>query len=693
MATNKLQQLFVLKADDQTGPVLKAVTADFKKMGKNISSVGAGFTKKVTAPIAGVAAGLAYLGKNGLDAADRMQKLSQKTGAAVEFLSQMRGVAELSGVEFEQVAQSIVFMNKSLGESALGIGEAKGALQELGVSLGDLQGMSPEQQFAFLTEQLMGIDDVAKRTALATKILGDSGASISQVAENMGLLNTETLKNYKITTEQANRAATFNDAITILKGSIANFALDLATSLAPALEEVTKKITEGIEWFKNLSDRTKIIIGVIAGIAAAIGPLLNVVGNLITLLPMVATGIRAIIGAFSNLNPWVRAISLAITGLTLVWSLWGDEIKEGVGRSFVWIKNAWKDTRLAFIKGMIIVVKNWKRMVDGLWDLFYPVIELLTKVYTKYIQFILKGVSLFLDKIAGMLEKLPDKLVPDGWVDGLRNASKEVDNFGENLDLTELVNNGKENLDNLTESVINALEEQKAAIEAQPDAIYKKKPNKDEGGDGEAEGSALVEPTAKVEAPKLWKDEDSPAPVTDFLILDDDEVMKDVDNILYGMDRFKQTVGDLGGEIQDNLGDAFSNALFEGENFFDSVGDMLKDLGKQLMKSAFVNILGNIFSGGGVGGLSLLTNVIGGRSGGGKIGAGQSYWVGESGREIFTPSVSGYITPESQIGSTNNITSNINISVAGISIDDPVVLRKVATAIADEQKRISRTYR
>lgn len=58
-----------------------------------------------------------------------------------------------------------------------------------------------------------------------------------------------------------------------------------------------------------------------------------------------------------------------------------------------------------------------------------------------------------------------------------------------------------------------------------------------------------------------------------------------------------------------------------------------------------------------------VTNAVGslaGKAGGGQVVGGQSYIVGERGKELFTPSQSGSITPNNQLGGGGGITVNIN---------------------------------
>ena len=57
--------------------------------------------------------------------------------------------------------------------------------------------------------------------------------------------------------------------------------------------------------------------------------------------------------------------------------------------------------------------------------------------------------------------------------------------------------------------------------------------------------------------------------------------------------------------------------------------------------------------------------------------AGQTYMVGESGAEDFTPSVTGRITPHSQSGGRSEVNVNFNITaVDSQSFDELLVQRR-----------------
>ena len=70
-------------------------------------------------------------------------------------------------------------------------------------------------------------------------------------------------------------------------------------------------------------------------------------------------------------------------------------------------------------------------------------------------------------------------------------------------------------------------------------------------------------------------------------------------------------------------------------------------------------------------GLGLFGNLFGGfLQSGGPARAGKSYIVGEKGPELFTPSVSGMVTPNSNMGGSTNIVVNVDASGSSVEGDE-----------------------
>ena len=120
----------------------------------------------------------------------------------------------------------------------------------------------------------------------------------------------------------------------------------------------------------------------------------------------------------------------------------------------------------------------------------------------------------------------------------------------------------------------------------------------------------------------------------------------------------------LGLSLVNNFADSFSQAVVSGENFLVSMGNIFKDLAKQiaamLVKAA---LLAAVFSmipglgaaqtaaGGATNFRGLLSGMMGGAfANGGKPPLGKVSLVGEAGPELFVPSSSGTIVPNNALG-------------------------------------------
>ena len=58
-----------------------------------------------------------------------------------------------------------------------------------------------------------------------------------------------------------------------------------------------------------------------------------------------------------------------------------------------------------------------------------------------------------------------------------------------------------------------------------------------------------------------------------------------------------------------------------------------------------------------------------GKAAGGPVTGGQTYVVGEKGPELFTPTSSGHITPNDELGGSTNIVVNVDASGSDVEGD------------------------
>lgn len=130
-----------------------------------------------------------------------------------------------------------------------------------------------------------------------------------------------------------------------------------------------------------------------------------------------------------------------------------------------------------------------------------------------------------------------------------------------------------------------------------------------------------------------------------------------------------ETVGQSFADMGKRVADSFTDLLFSGEMSMSKLGEMSRNLGKELFQNPFMDwakggvssAISGLFGGGGGGGLGgLFGGLFGGfRAMGGDVAAGMSYVVGENGPEVFRPNVGGSIVAN---GAGGGVTVNQYIS-------------------------------
>ena len=150
--------------------------------------------------------------------------------------------------------------------------------------------------------------------------------------------------------------------------------------------------------------------------------------------------------------------------------------------------------------------------------------------------------------------------------------------------------------------------------------------------------------------------------------------------------KLKETVGtsenlkekfmEIGKSVEEGMVQGLTDAVMGTKSLSEAASGVLNNLKRQLVEvaaqravSGIGNSVGGLFGGGKKGGGGGIGGFLGGlfkRQAGGPVSRGQSYLVGERGPEVFTPSKSGRISPNSAMGggTVNNITINVDASGA-----------------------------
>ena len=147
----------------------------FNSVNKNINSTQSAM-KKLAGAFAGAFAvrQIIQFGAETLALADSIGKTADSIGVSTKFLQQYQFAAQQSGIETEQFNKALRFFSKGVGEATMGIGLAKRAFEEMGISITKSGGETKksEELFKEFFVRLESIEEPFKRNALLAQVFG-----------------------------------------------------------------------------------------------------------------------------------------------------------------------------------------------------------------------------------------------------------------------------------------------------------------------------------------------------------------------------------------------------------------------------------------------------------------------------------------------------------------------------------------
>lgn len=285
---------------------LRAASEQFKEWGGSLTEAGQKM-QGLSMAAAGVVAALAGISYKAGTNADDLNTLSKVYSINTGDLQKYAVAADLVDVSVEDIAKSHVKLEKSMYSANTGSKSMQEAFDKLGVSITDSNGELRDGDAVWQdTISALGqMTNDTERDALAMQLMGKSAANLNPLIADQGETYknlTDTLKQYDldfVDQETLDKANEFNDSLDTMKaiGSVAlsTVGSQLAAYLAPALEKVVGWFGKVAEWLSKLSPEVLTVIGVVAGVVAAIAPVLLILGK-------VAFAISSIMSLMSTLN-------------------------------------------------------------------------------------------------------------------------------------------------------------------------------------------------------------------------------------------------------------------------------------------------------------------------------------------------------------------------------------------------------
>lgn len=241
-------------------------------------------------------------------------------GLSIEDVTTALSAMSMSGIKGSQAGTSL---RGVLTRMVKPTDQVAAAMDELGIVLTNSDGTfkSLDQILSEMRGSFSGLTDEQK-TYYAATLAGQEGMS-----GLLSLLNMSQEEYDEIAVSMDNASGVAKETAKVMRdnlsadveelmGSLESLAITLASLIVPALRDFVQWLTQLVNKFTALSPETQKTILMIAGIAAAIGPVLMVLGKLTSSIGSIITTFGKIPGAIAKAKGAFTAVSAAIGGIS-----------------------------------------------------------------------------------------------------------------------------------------------------------------------------------------------------------------------------------------------------------------------------------------------------------------------------------------------------------------------------------------
>lgn len=468
----------VIKATGATGEMAKELEVAYKNVSKNVR----GRFEDIGSALGEVNTRFGYTGEKleavttdfmkfseitGVDATAAVQKVSRfMADAGIEadeyktILDQLSVAGQASGVSVDTLADSLTKTGAPMRELGFTTEESIALLAQFelagvnsdqalmamqkGMVNWTKEGKNAKEEFGNMVKLLRESPDDIDLAAQAYEIFGQKGGVELVDAIRSGRFEYEDMLAV-VEGSEGTLDGTFDQmidgsyeaelAMQNAKVAFAEVGATLMETLAPILQTLAEKLGEFAAWFSNLNPVVKTAIVVVVGLAAALGPVLMIVGSIISIIPALAKGIGLVKTAFMALNTVMKAnpimfvISLIVLLIGWLIDLWNTNedfrnavmgIFESIGAAFQavcdFIMGIW-DGVVAFFSDPFGFLRDaGEGIVSWFGDNFPGISETVGSV--------IDGMQSFFDDPFGALQNATSSVID--FVDGIFPGYKNI---------------------------------------------------------------------------------------------------------------------------------------------------------------------------------------------------------------------------------------------------------------------------
>jgi hypothetical protein len=243
--------------------------------------------------------------------------LSKRTGITTDVLQAYSLAANQSGVGLETFGRAVQKLTINLGEAQTGNKAAVKSFADLGLSVGDLSNLNPEQAFNAVVAAISKLPNPAQQAAAAVSLFGKSGVELVPIfQEGATYLQQMTAEAKRLgivlSPQQTDGIGKLDDSLQKTQLTLQSFAARVVAELAPALTRAAEEASTFIASIDvkdiasalttTVSNLAKVFQLLADSAAPLAGNILPLIGGYLAFIngKQLASGLKNLSGAFSS---------------------------------------------------------------------------------------------------------------------------------------------------------------------------------------------------------------------------------------------------------------------------------------------------------------------------------------------------------------------------------------------------------
>lgn len=338
---------------DAASKAVPSLGESLSRLGGGMKSFGTALTVGVTAPIVGVGAAAIAAGMDAVESENLFEvSFGNMAGAAREWSEKTSDALGLNEYELRRNSATIYTMSESMGLSKQAAFDMATGISELSADMASFRNLSVEEAFEKIRSGIVGeaeplkqlgilVDENTVKMTAYKKGIAEYGAELTQqqkVQARWAAILQQTSK------DQGDLARTMDSPTNQIKAMRAAFeetTIQLGTAMLPvlrdaiaAIKSLVPYVQSAVTWFAELPESTRNWGIGLAAVAAAAGPVLFVMGGLVSSIGSITTALGTATGAVTTFKIAVGGLSLgplslAFAGLAAAGAILYTELNKG----------------------------------------------------------------------------------------------------------------------------------------------------------------------------------------------------------------------------------------------------------------------------------------------------------------------------------------------------------------------------